>query len=72
MLAAYDLDNRSSAVLPQTVQSLGFKPSRRVEILTTGRSRRPRHRGGTVEQELEARRLSVQHDAPTLAPYRNS
>ena len=52
MLAAYDLDNRSSAVLPQTVLSLGFKPSRRVEILTTGRSRRRRHRGGTREQEL--------------------
>ena len=52
MLGAYDLDNRSSAVLPQTVRSLGFKPSRRVEILTTGRSRRRGHRGGTLEQEL--------------------
>ena len=50
MLAAYDLDNRSSAVLPETVQSLGFKPSRRVEILTTGRSRR--NRGGTLQEEL--------------------
>ena len=58
MLAAYDLDNRSSAVLPQTVRSLGFKPSRRVEILTIGRSRRRRHRGGapTEEERAEARR----------------
>ena len=58
MLAAYDLDNRSSAVLPQTVRSLGFKPSRRVEILTTGRARRRRHRGGapTEEERAEARR----------------
>ena len=55
MLAAYDLDNRSSAVLPQTVQRLGFKPSRRVEIMTTGRSRRRRHRGGTREEEEAAR-----------------
>ena len=51
MLAAFDLSSRSSAVLPQTVQSLGFKPSRRVEIMTTGRGRRRRHRGGTVETD---------------------
>ena len=56
MLAAYDLDNRSSAVLPQTVRSLGFKPSRRVEILTTSRSRRRHHGGGIAEELAEARR----------------
>ena len=78
MLAAYDLDNRSSAVLPQTVLSLGFKPSRRVEILTTGRSRRRRHRGGTLEEELAeaarqrderaARRARQREEAQQPAP----
>ena len=58
MLAAYDLDNRSSAVLPQTVLSLGFKPTRRVEILTTGRSRR--HRGGTLQEELAGEKTEQQ------------
>jgi hypothetical protein len=69
MLAAYDLDNRSSVVLPQTVQSLGFRPSRRVEILTTGRSRRRGHRGGTLEQELaEARRQRDERTTQTILP----
>ena len=78
MLAAYDLDNRSSAVLPQTVQSLGFKPSRRVEILTTGRSRRRRHRGGTLQEEVAeaarqrderaARRARQREEAQQPAP----
>jgi hypothetical protein len=73
MLAAYDLDHRSSAVLPQTVQRLGFKPSRRVEILTTGRGRRRRHRGGTVEQELaEARRLRDERAARRAAAREES
>jgi hypothetical protein len=76
MLAAYDLDNRSSAVLPQTVLSLGFKPTRRVEILTTGRSRR--HRGGTLQEELAeaarqrderaARRARQREEAQQPAP----
>lgn len=56
MLAAYDLDNRTSAVLPQTVRSLGFKPSRRVEILTTGQNRRRHHGGGIAEDLADARR----------------
>ena len=78
MLAAYDLDNRSSAVLPQTVLSLGFKPSRRVEILTTGRSRRRRHRGGTLQEEVAeaarqrderaARRARQREEAQQPAP----
>ena len=78
MLAAYDLDNRSSAVLPQTVLSLGFKPSRRVEILTTGRSRSRRHRGGTLQEELAeaarqrderaARRARQREEAQQPAP----
>ena len=78
MLAAYDLDNRSSAVLPETVLSLGFKPSRRVEILTTGRSRSRRHRGGTLQEELAeaarqrderaARRARQREEAQQPAP----
>ena len=77
MLAAYNLDNRTSAVLPQTVRKLGFKPSRRVEIMTTGRSRR-RHRGGTLQEELveaarqrderAARRARQREEAQQPAP----
>ena len=51
MFAAYDLENRSSAVTADTVRRLGYRPSRRVQIETVGRSRRRRHRGGTVEQD---------------------
>ena len=51
MFSAYDLPNRSSAVTADTVRRLGYRPSRRVQIETVGRSRRRRHRGGTVEQD---------------------
>jgi hypothetical protein len=51
MFGAYDLPNRSSAVTADTVRRLGYRPSRRVQIETVGRSRRRRHRGGTVEQD---------------------
>ena len=51
MFGAYDLQNRSSAVTADTVRRLGYRPSRRVQIETVGRSRRRRHRGGTVEQD---------------------